>query len=173
VLSAPLVSAVPTRPLAFIPAPSHCHRVPASVASHLSAAAPRHARRLPCPRDVRCPPLSERPRATAPMPCWLTRRCTPTPPSPLLSYRHAAPSWTPLPFSSPPRRRTAIKRRHPTPSLVSPFFLSQVPVHRTSSPTSFPVMPRPPTGTERRRTTPVSAPTAPLPAFIGERCPKL
>jgi hypothetical protein len=62
-----------------------------------------------------------------------------TPPLRSFSCPHAAPSRTPLPFSSPPAPLSRHKRRCPTPSLISPFFLSSTPVHCASSPTSFPL----------------------------------
>jgi hypothetical protein len=66
VLPAPLISAAPTRPLAFTPAPSRCHRAPASVMPHLLAAAPRRARAI-SPARPRPPRSHPDPSLSAPL----------------------------------------------------------------------------------------------------------
>jgi hypothetical protein len=100
----------------------------------LLAAAPAPAtsrvhERLSCPRDVHRPPLSEQPRAAAPMPCWLMQHRTPAPPSPLLSYPHLAPSRPHLPSIFPLPRQARSK----APAAVPLPFAALLPLARAQA----------------------------------------
>jgi hypothetical protein len=120
-------------------------------------------------RARRCPSGPEPPR-----PCCAGSRSAVPRPLPLLSSpaptRHqAGPPALFLPVAPLNRHKKASLNAVPRFAV----FPSQAPVHRASSPTSFPSTPYPPTTTERHRTALVSARTAPPPAFIGERRPEL
>jgi hypothetical protein len=164
------------------PASSHptCQPRPRVIAPQLSADAPHHTCLQP-------PLLTRVRRARA---TWAARPCPSGPEAPRPCHadsRGATPRPLPLRSSPAPMWHqagppalflpTAPLNRHKkaSPDDVPRFtvFLSQAPVHRTSSPTSFPSMPHPPTATESCRTVPVSAQTASPPAFIGERRPEL
>jgi hypothetical protein len=147
---------------------SLCCWAPPSGPAHLSVT-PIPCSHTSAPPDCRPPP--SRPRCYRPGPPVVSasRRPDPPPPPPSLGR---APSQTPCPF--PPRTSSSChKKASPDAVPRSPVFLSQAPVHRASSPTSFRSMPRPPTATEWHRTAPVSARTALPPTFIGERCSEL
>jgi hypothetical protein len=182
VLPAPLVSAMPTQSIALTPTPSRCHQAPRVVMPHLSAAAPAsrapvaspaHARPAR-PSDVRCPPLSEWSGAAAPVLAHMAPLPSPSLSAPLLPPRGTQSD--PLPFSSPPRHRTATKRHRPTPSLVSPFSSHKrrctAPPPPLASP-QCPVHRRRPRGAGPHRTAPDSIGTAPPPSFVGEHRPEL
>jgi hypothetical protein len=113
VLPGPRVSVVP--PCLALPHPTTTHRAPGRCAPLVSRC-PRVTRacRLPCScvhsaspvrtrpphsRDVRRLPLSEPPRAATPVPCQLTRRRNPFPPSPLLLLTPRDAKLDPSPFS--------------------------------------------------------------------------
>jgi hypothetical protein len=127
---------------------SLCRWAPPSGPAHLSA--PPHPL-LPHEHAARLSPASI---ASAPLPVGTPAqdRATPTgPPSPLhLVARQAKPLA--LFLSDVPS--SCHKKASPDDVPRSPVFISQAPVHRASSPTSFPSTPHPPTVTERCWTTP-------------------
>jgi hypothetical protein len=115
VLPTPLVSAAPFRSPTFTPAPSHCHRAPASSRPTCQPPGPRHSRRrLPCLQRAcraRATCAARRCRSgTEPLcPCHAgSWRRTPTPPSPLQSCptRHRAdPPLFPSPLCARARSK--------------------------------------------------------------------
>jgi hypothetical protein len=123
---------LPTGPRIIAP-----HLLAAAHTSRAPTASPIHARPL-CPRDVRRPPLFERPRAITPMPCRLTRHHTPAPPSPLVSCPHKAPS-RPLPpllfFPLPCRERSKAPAAVPLP------FAAPLPLARAQARRCLPLPP--------------------------------
>jgi hypothetical protein len=118
--------------------PAVAHRAPLSPGPTYQPLRPRRSR-PPLPLFTVRPPLSEWSRAAAPVSCRLTRCHTSAPPSPLLLPPPRGTEPDPPALFLP--ARAAIKWRRPTSSLVSPVFLLSAPVHRASSPTSFPSTP--------------------------------
>jgi hypothetical protein len=155
---------LPTGPRVITP-----HLSAAAPVSRASVASPFRAR-PPRPHDVRRPPLSERPGATAPMPCRLKRRRTLTPLSPLHYRPHVALSRPPSPPFSLCRAPSAFKRAgrrpdplcrpapsHPSSSTSPPPPSSRDSVHRPRTPKS-----PPPPQFFRRRTPPSLFPHPPV-----------